>query len=471
MKKLSPSFFYLSKYTNGFILLFFYIIITNLPILLITWHFNASRPTVVLDYILIFPLMFFFENKFFRILFIILFILVYIVDCLIWVRQFFPFMRFEDILTLSQMLFDGPNIYKILIFTSLILFFLQNLILFKLAKRINIPEKKIGIVAGIILIIILYCNLPANKDVGMYETKGWINSQVLYVYRLKDNLLYNMLSWQANLVSSPFIPASYSWWPDKKLKHDMSKKTLLIVHESWGYSNNSTLNKEILQKFIVKKDNFVYFESGHISALGATIDGELRELCQLKSTNFNLKSIKNGFEECLPNQLKRRGYETYAFHSASSTIYDRSYWYKKVGFEKSTFFENVKNPILCYSFYGNCDSNLFSTVGGIFRKSNKSFVYWLTLNSHYPYDLKDLKLKPRINCIKYNMLLGSEECRNVQLTTQFIDQLAEMTSDISMKGVEVILVGDHEPPIFHKSKNYKIFKENSVSWIHFKVKT
>lgn len=469
MKKIKSFLFFFSKYSSGFILLFFYIITTNLPILMLTWYFTASRPIIVIDYILILPLLFFSNKLIFRFLFLITLILVYITDCLIWVRQFFPFMRFEDILPLAQMLFNAPNIYKFLMFIALLMFLIQIFIIFAITNRLN-SQNKVGALVAILLLTIFSYILPSNKNIGMYETKGWINSQVLYVYRLKDNLLFNILTWQAELLSNSLIPASYLWWPDKKLKHDISNKALLILHESWGYSNNAALNKEILQKFILKQEDFVYFESGHIPAVGATIDGELRELCQLKSTNFNLKSIKQGFEECLPNQFKRKGYETYAFHSASSTIYDRNYWYKKVGFDNSIFFENVKNPILCYSFYGNCDSNIFSNVSEIFRNTNQSFVYWLTLNSHYPYDLKDLKIKSRIDCMKHNILLDSEECRNLQLTTQFIDQLADMTSDISMKGVEVILVGDHEPPILKNNHNYKVFKENSVSWIHFKIK-
>ena len=55
------------------------------------------------------------------------------------------------------------------------------------------------------------------------------------------------------------------------------------------------------------------------------------------------------------------------------------------------------------------------------------------------------------------------------MQVQFLDQLIELTKLPEMKGVEVLLVGDHAPPAFD-SKTYELIKFQKASFIHFKVK-
>ena len=39
-----------------------------------------------------------------------------------------------------------------------------------------------------------------------------------------------------------------------------------------------------------------------------------------------------------------------------------------------------------------------------------------------------------------------------------------------MKGVEVVIVGDHMPPLFGNEEIYPYLRWQDVSWLHFKVK-
>ena len=59
-------------------------------------------------------------------------------------------------------------------------------------------------------------------------------------------------------------------------------------------------------------------------------------------------------------------------------------------------------------------------------------------------------------------------CRNIHLHAQFFDGLAKLIQKPEMKGVEVIVVGDHQPPFFTQDINY--VNPLTVSYLHLKVK-
>ena len=69
-----------------------------------------------------------------------------------------------------------------------------------------------------------------------------------------------------------------------------------------------------------------------------------------------------------------------------------------------------------------------------------------------------------------SQLSKGDICNNMRLETQFFDDLAELIQQPEMKGVEVVVVGDHMPPIMGDVPLYKNLRWQEVSWLHFKVK-
>src|SRR5690606_9984297 len=116
---------------------------------------------------------------------------------------------------------------------------------------------------------------------------------------------------------------------------------------------------------------------------------------------------KDELTECLPNRLKAQGYDTFAFHGAAGLMYDRVRWYPDIGFNNTMFFEANSWPRRCYSFPGACDSDMVDFVAKSLDNPGKVFTYWLTLNSHYSYDSRDIHgdLFP---CEKYAVPINSE---------------------------------------------------------------
>lgn len=230
--------------------------------------------------------------------------------------------------------------------------------------------------------------------------------------------------------------------------------------------------KTVVEHIFKQENRLEKLSFGSFFTTGATVSGELRELCALRIVNngfaLNQSESKN-FSECFPMQLQQQGYNTIAMHGTSGLLYDRTDWYPKAGFQRSLFGEHFLDLRRCAAFKGVCDAELMNIIAKEFKenKSNDIFFYWMSLTAHQPYAKQDI-YNQRFDCKKFAMSPTGEACHNAQLQTQFFDDLAQLLQKPEMKGVEVVVVGDHQPPIW--GEDIKHFRPLHVSYLHFKVK-
>ena len=92
------------------------------------------------------------------------------------------------------------------------------------------------------------------------------------------------------------------------------------------------------------------------------------------------------------------------------------------------------------------------------------------MNSHANYDRRDIFID-KFNCDAFNIVEKSQTCRNLKLQAQFFEILGNLIQVNEMSGVEVILVGDHTPPIFNQKEKEKYFDGNKVVAMKFKIKS
>ena len=209
---------------------------------------------------------------------------------------------------------------------------------------------------------------------------------------------------------------------------------------------------------------------GSINAVGTTAAGELRELCGRIPTRLNFQRMTpEAIGECLPAKLAKRGYKTVALHAAFGAMYRRVNWYPVIGFDDLVFRENLPfEGTQCYSFPGYCDRHLLDVV----RKKlghEKVFLYWLSLNSHIPYDRRDVENYREAVCHKaFGDAYSDQLCGYQNLHVQFFEGLAKLAEEESLKGVEVVVVGDHAP-IFNDSASRVRFKQEQVPMLRFVV--
>lgn len=249
-------------------------------------------------------------------------------------------------------------------------------------------------------------------------------------------------------------------------------KVMLVVAESWGKSKDEKIVSHEISSLVQSK-NISNLKIGNVSSGGATIYGEFRELCGIVPTKLKFRKVnKEDLIGCLPNEFLANGYKTVSLHGAHGTMYDRMTWYPLVGIQKMLFketlpFDKTKE---CYSFPGYCDRYLFEHALYELNSAPKVFLYWMSLNSHTPYDKRDISFYDESLCKKGLGENYSEQlCLYHQLHYQFFKELENMIHDPALKGMEVIVVGDHAP-IFNDEESREKFEKNQVSSISFSVK-
>lgn len=427
---------------------------------------GLQRPYFNFDYLLL-SLYYLFLSDFIKK--ITLFVLLgtfYSLDILLLALQIFPFVHFTDIIYLSSFIFNGPIFYRLLILATVVYFLLSFIFLKNIfSQRIKLYIKSIFVLCIVTIILgTLQYSVGYNNALHTY-----IGSQTLFFLKNHQSS-FVMQQGQANLLQvSRYSAATQELWKSVENNNSISKKVLLVVNESWGATQKPEHQNAILVALYHRQDKLKFLKQGNLDFMGATVAGELRELCQKTPPSLNLKDIHTEqFANCLPQRLKQLGYKTHALHAASSRLYERDYWYPAAGFTYSSFAETFTQARPCESFSGRCDIDLIPYVKRALLAAPHSFVYWLTLNTHAPYD--DRLFIQGLSCKVLGVREDTETCLNYKLQHQFFTALAELIDDPDMQGVEVYVVGDHSPPIFDLGRNLFSFQGTQVAWLHFQIK-
>lgn len=439
-----------------FIILLFFLL-PNLFWQVLAFFFNIERNFFNIDYFLII-LAIYYKRIYIGLL---LFIFFSFFDFLNLFSQVFPFIRILDLFYLLK--YSLLASYSSFLFLFLFLFFIYVYFVNLKAYIINIENKSLLIFFNILIIGFIVQNIWIKEDSRAWriDAKKVMKSQSLQTYELRSEGFLDNFNVQGEAFSEKKIP---SFSQNIFLNAQVPKKILFIVNESWGMASDEI--QDYLIEDIKNNKNIVSYKKGELSFNGFTLNGEIRELCQKNILHFNLKDQVTGFDQCLPNKLKN--YYTVAMHGTTGAMYDRKYWYPKVGFKRIYFRENFPNlKSRCYSFPGLCDQDLKFIIQQEFKENKKIFFYWLTLNTHINYDLRDLKLD-LFSCGKFNIDPNSPSCRNLKLQKQFFYHLNQLISTPEMENTTIYVVGDHSPPLYGNEKS--IFKKNTVATLILKVR-
>jgi Sulfatase len=289
-----------------------------------------------------------------------------------------------------------------------------------------------------------------------------INRQVFELGR-HDNVEY---------VTIKHPSAVQTVWP----QGPVASKVLLVIAESWGQPLEPSWIRaqlEPLNQLLGEKLPLRDMSVGSVHALGVTAFAEFRELCGRLPTKLNLKEIsRERVGDCLPSVLGDRGYRTTSVHGAAGSMYERQSWYPPLGFQTLLFSDQLtgKTQLRCHSFPGLCDRELTGAIRERFMADSPVFVYWLSLNSHIPYDARDLATEQPALCQVLNSHVSSDQlCHYHQLHRQFFEGLARLLSSPVMSGAEVLVVGDHAPP-FNSTAARRAFASDRVPYVHIRVR-
>ena len=242
------------------------------------------------------------------------------------------------------------------------------------------------------------------------------------------------------------------------------RNVLLIVVESLGHLADpagqsvlmSPLNDpELIKRYDVRTGSTTYY--------GSTTAAEMRELC---NTREPYQSLLDGHRLiCLPELMAARGYRTISLHNFGRRFFDREHWYPKIGFHQMIFGEDLAGSVKrsCGGpFRGPCDADMIPIIASELRQTDKpAFFYWMTLSTHVP--IAPHEGTPRLNCQHDGGSIGQEEV--CYMTEMWIDLLqAVITMAARLPPTEILLVGDHAPPLWSKQGRH-LFTPGQVSWV------
>ena len=443
----------------------------NIVFLIVCFFLSAARPLINIDYI--FPcLLLAFNNKFIRITGVILYVGVILSDAFTIITQFFQFLDLAALRDFLPFVFDAPKEYIFLYSLLGVLLIVLPLSAWILNKK---AQKSYTVIFSVIVFVLFYLVGYMGNFKYIQKSNDSFVSDYFYIHSQAYSISDSMSGMFGRALLEPSELSEY--YPNGEyerasvhLKQPYHQKILLIVAESLGSLKNESAQQEVFRKISEQKDLYEFLTIDEVHISGATVQGEIRELCNLllhqghDTRHFNAQD----FAVCLPHILSKQGYHTTAFHGAASSMYHRKSLYPKLGFQKTVFNEQMQDKKRCHSFKGTCDSEIFPLIAQEFAHNDKALIYWLTLTSHYPYSEKDI-FNHRFDCTKFNMDNNTTICRNIQMQTQFMDLLAELSMQPEMKGVEVLIVGDHMPPAF-ENNIYQIIKLHRSAFVHFKIK-
>jgi Sulfatase len=246
------------------------------------------------------------------------------------------------------------------------------------------------------------------------------------------------------------------------------RNVVMVIVESLGYMLNAKdralIDSPLSDPRITREYRVT---SGTATYYGSTTAGEMRELCHTR--RFYAKFAPKYGYSCLPDLLDRRGYTSIAFHAFSGGMFERKFWYPRLGFKKVVFGRQIVQEThrTCGgAFRGACDSDMAPVIvkdsQELAPPGKPRFIYWLTLNTHIP--IKPGDAHTNYDCSgPGNPFHQGTVCRMAELWHDFFDTITKVALDPSIGPAEILIVGDHAPPIWSK-RGRAMFAAGKVAW-------
>ena len=241
----------------------------------------------------------------------------------------------------------------------------------------------------------------------------------------------------SNGVESLLSPVNRDRLPDK---------LVVVVFESLSVSSDDTGLKNWRQPFEPLQDRYT-IKSGALDWFGATFRGEVRELCW-QSIDGN---VVLSLPPSLPATLQKLGYETDSFHGFYKTTYDRDRLYPLLGFENSTFLDEMRRkgnvPLAGTLFHGAEDTFVAEQVHRDVLRPGKRLVYWLTLSSHVPINIPFARRIATPGELAAAGDLPSAVWAYRVICHHTLESIAAIAADPSLNNCDFVIVGDHPLPV------------------------
>lgn len=248
------------------------------------------------------------------------------------------------------------------------------------------------------------------------------------------------------------------------------KKEALILVESWGLLNDSSLQREVMQPLsTLSVANLYTIKVGTTPYKYLTQAGEFRELTGYV---FHYYQVKDAWvkENSLLVKKQQQGYHVVGIHGNTGQFYRRQTIWPILGVQEMHFSEDFAKlgMPLCGSneFKGVCDTAINTWLLNTMSRQpeKKEFYYWVTLNTHLPLiEIHDEAYR------KFAEKWKAQGIRENVLQMAYQHQLLfkDLVNKLNKPGTpkaHILLVGDHAPP-FIDLADRRLFSDQMVPYV------
>jgi len=227
---------------------------------------------------------------------------------------------------------------------------------------------------------------------------------------------------------------------------------VVVVVESWGVNADPSVRNALVQSYFQRELLSRYkLVQGTVPFIGSTVVGEARELCGNTMGFHIIDASAQELQGCLPDKLAALGYRSAALHGMSEHMFDRGTWYRKIGFEKVLFRDELQQeglPTCNGALIGTCDAAIANQIGALLEaeKTYPEFVYWMTLGSHLPVSVPSSLPKADSCSISPPLMQHPALCSWYQLVANVHESVSQLAMTKLARPTAFIIVGDHAPP-------------------------
>ena len=246
----------------------------------------------------------------------------------------------------------------------------------------------------------------------------------------------------------------------------------LVLVESMGLPRDERAAALLLAPLTQKDVSARYVvRTGTVPFSGPTTAGEFRELCGVVGTY--LIAPEKPLNRCIPELLRKRGFQTIALHGFRSSFFNRASWYPVIGFEHGLFDADAAapdSPRCGAIFRGPCDEAVGREFAEELLSGTHRFVYWLTLSSHFPIDHRAAD-ENAFDCRELpDGLRDQTVCDLMRTWSTVLQSVRTVALDPRLQSTRFIVVGDHSPPFLDQNRR-QLFSETSVPFVELTPRT
>lgn len=295
----------------------------------------------------------------------------------------------------------------------------------------------------VLLLLPLLGYLGMQQNFRSVTGRNWVTSGAYNLLRIvKASSTYKVS------VSKPF--------PGPTFAGDMAGKPLpshlmSVGLESLGMFSDPNAQARIFEPFIHTVADFYDVTVTEHGFKGPTLSGEMRELCGIETEGVpDLSSEAKLRQECLPAQLRAKGFATIGIHGNVRQFYNRQRVYPMIGFGKTMFlddFEETANAMdICQdvAFDGVCDKAATTAAMKFLAANPRSMAHVMTLRTHFPMAPSDLGDE---DCRRWPELKGQASlCLYANQHAENLRRVGQIITEAEVKPDVLYIYGDHAPP-------------------------